>query len=235
MTPEKTENDPLMSVLMVASKSEYAKVAKKFVGINPINGLGSGFALKDKDGYGVRSAEFGNMKESGGPRVNMCTCDCVAGDDGVGCVGTAGVNFRYSNLLWVDPIDGKTWRGQQQGFQLVSDNGTDKELNYMGDDTRLFPGGPVIYNVACTSGACNGFFSGVFRQANHAVSCKTGIEDKKTYDGAMTEEADKQKTCYHRCTNSDTYKEWLQYCEADTEDTAKGFFGYWDKPMSTQV
>mmetsp|Transcript_13708 Transcript_13708/g.29780 ORF Transcript_13708/g.29780 Transcript_13708/m.29780 type:complete len:222 (+) Transcript_13708:185-850(+) len=190
----------------------YAEVARKFVGLNPKNGDGSGFILRGENA--ITNTHFPLFNpETGGPRVDLCTCDCVAGHDGVGCVGWGGVAFTYSSLFWMDPVVQNKWSGQIQAFQKV-DAG---DLNFLGGDTALYPGGPRIYNVACTDQSCASLFSGVFRQANSAVSCQAGLEDK---------DANESNGCYQRCGNAETYTEWLAYCEADVEDTTLGFSGH---------
>ncbi|KAL7525288.1 hypothetical protein ACHAXR_000936, partial [Thalassiosira sp. AJA248-18] len=155
-----------------------------------------------------------NNPGSGGPRVDLCTCDCVAGDDGVGCVGWGGVAFRYSSALWQEPLSG-AWTGQIQAYQAVGN--PFQELNFLGTDTRVSPGGTAIYNVACTDSLCDGRFSGVFRQSNGPVSCAAGLEDRDT---------NAPNGCYKRCGNAETYEAWLDYCEADEENTDSGFSGY---------
>jgi hypothetical protein len=185
----------------------YKKVEKAFVGVNPIMGAGSGFITTDIE----VPATFGTIPESGGARVDLCTCDCKAGSDGVGCTGYGGVNFRYSSLLWTEP-DSDKWTGQMQAFQQAS-----VALHFMGTDTRVYPGGAAVYNFACTQQDCNGLFSGVFRQANGPVSCLAGIED---------EDMPVSNGCFLRCANSETYTDWLEYCKADKEDTTSGFSGY---------
>lgn len=194
----------------ISDKDGYKKVAKKFVGLNPKLGNGSGFIIGDltSDNYPTENPA------SGGSRVNLCTCDCVAGDDGVGCVGWGGVAFRYSSLLWQDPLTA-AWTGQIQAYQLVS-NPTD-ELNFIGTDTRISPGGAAIYNVACTDSGCDGRFSGVFRQSNGPVSCSVGLAD---------EAWGKSNSCAVRCGNAPTYTAWLNYCKASTEDKSLGFSGF---------
>jgi hypothetical protein len=174
-------------------------------------GVGSGFFIEDiTDGD-----SFGTIPASGGARVDMCTCDCKAGADGVACTGYAGVDFRYSSLLWIKPLsDGLDWTGQMQAYQLAGET----ELNFMGKDTRIYPGGPVFHIVACTNQDCNDEFSGVFRQANGPVSCLAGIDDDE-----VTQE---DNGCAARCSNSETYIEWLEYCKADNEDKESGFRGY---------
>ena len=190
----------------------YEKVALKFVGLNPKVGDGSGFILRNEND--ITSDAFpASNPSSGGPRVNLCTCDCTAGDDGVGCVGWGGVAFKYSSLLWSEPDNPSKWAGQIQAYQATPD----ADLNFIGTDTRLYPGGPAIYNVACTDKSCGGLFSGVFRQANAAISCKAGLEDA---------EAEADNGCFKRCGNSLTYMAWLQYCEAKEEDKSLGFSGY---------
>lgn len=194
----------------INDKDRYEKAAKKFVGLNPKLGTGSGFVIGDvtNDKWPTENPD------SGGPRVNLCTCDCVAGDDGVGCVGWGGVAFRYSSLLWQDPLT-KAWTGQIQAYQLTS-NPTD-ELNFIGTDTRVSPGGAAIYNVACTDSMCQSRFSGVFRQANGPVSCCEGLAD---------EASNATNSCSVRCGNAPTYTAWLDYCKAEKEDKSLGFSGF---------
>lgn len=188
----------------------YEAVAKAFVGLNPKLGTGSGFIIGD-----ITATDFPiENPASGGPRVNLCTCDCVPGDDGVGCVGWGGVAFRYSSLLWKDPITG-AWTGQIQAYQQVG--GPTNELHFQGTDTRISPGGHAIYNVACTDSECDGRFSGVFRQSNGPVSCLAGLADEKA-GGASS--------CAERCGNAATYTKWLEYC-ADGDDVDNlGFTGF---------
>ena len=187
----------------------YEADASAFIGLNPKLGNGSGFLLKDNND--ITGEKFGNAPESGGPRVDLCTCDCKAGPDGVGCVGWGGVAFKYSSLLWKNPHN-RQWEGQIQAYQEVGAG-----LNFVGSDTRIYPGGPVIYNVVCTSQDCSSEFSGVFRQANSEVSCEAGLADKLSSN---------LNGCSTRCSNSDTYSAWLLYCAADTEDKSLGFSGY---------
>lgn len=188
----------------------YEAHTNAFVGLNPKLGGGSGFVIKSPNA--INENEFGINPASGGPRVNLCTCDCTAGDDGVGCVGWGGVAFKYSTLLWKDPHT-KNWDGQIQAFQDVGAG-----LNFMGKDTRLYPGGPAIYNVACTTQDCSDIFSGVFRQSNSAVSCKVGLEDR---------DANEDNGCFQRCGSVENdYSRWLDYCDAEVEDKSSGFKGY---------
>jgi len=196
----------------VNDQARYAKVAKRFVGINPKIGEGSGFIMSNITSINF-PGEVGNLTSNTG-RNNLCTCDCEAGPDGVGCVGWGGVAFKYNSLLWADPYDATRWTGQMQAFQLT-DDGT--ELNFIGTDTRLRPGGAAIYNVACTDRSCGGAFSGTFRQANSKVSCEAGIADEALNDST---------TCIQRCQGVSVYMDWLAYCKADTEDTFLGFTGY---------
>jgi len=66
----------------------YTEVAKKFVGLNPKNGLGGGFIIgnaNDETNPYITSPEFPvDQPGTGGPRVNLCTCDCKPSPDGVG-------------------------------------------------------------------------------------------------------------------------------------------------------
>jgi len=203
----------------VNDQAGYAAVAKKFVGVNPKQGEGSGFVIR-----GITTDDFPGSIDlvTNTGRNNMCTCDCAAGPDGVGCIGWAGIAFKYSSLLWCDPYDASRWNGQMQAFQPVGPNGT-VELNFMGSDVRLHPGGPAIYNVACTDKSCSEAISGTFRQANSEVSCEAGIADEALNDPS---------TCFQRCANVGVYAEWLAYCKADTEDVSLGFSGYKEEEKS---
>jgi len=123
-------------------------------------------------------------------------------------------------LLWTDPYTNR-WDGQIQATELkkFGSETTDTLLNFMGSDHRAYPGGHMVFNVACTTQDCNQKFSGVFRQGFTAVSCKDGLADKAAaQDGDMS--------CATRCGNADTYTEWLAYCEASVEDASLGFSGY---------
>ena len=94
----------------------YAMVAKKFIGVNPKNGDGSGFILRaDNDIKGDVFPDATIVSNTG--RNNMCTCDCVPGPDGIGCVGWAGIAFRYGSLLWKNPFEPSSWQGQMQAYQ----------------------------------------------------------------------------------------------------------------------
>jgi hypothetical protein len=194
----------------------YTSVAKSFVGLNPISGNGSGFIYRESTATAMdNAASFGNVPSSGGGRNNLCTCACEPSDSGVGCAGHAGINFRYGSLLWTDPITG-AWTGQMQALQNVG-NATDPvNLNFLGTDTRMFPGGPAVYNVACTQLGCSDQFAGVFRQYNDHVSCEAGLA-----------EAPLSSSCNIRCGDSGDYKEWLAYCSGDTDTSVEtGFRGY---------
>lgn len=194
----------------------YNEVANAFVGLNPKLGSGSGFIIGGANH--ITSDTFPvEIPSSGGSRVNLCTCDCEASDDGVGCVGWGGVAFRYSSLLWKDPIT-EAWTGQIQAYQGVT-NPTD-ELNFIGTDTRVSPGGYAIYNVACTDSMCDGRFSGAFRQSNGPVSCSAGQADRASESGMDP------SSCFVRCGNAPTYTAWLDYCDAGSEDASLGFSGY---------
>jgi hypothetical protein len=191
----------------------YTAVEKAFVGLSPIMGVGSGFVITD-----IRDEEtFGPNPDPNDGRVDMCTCDCKAGADGVGCTGWTFIRIKYSSLLWTEPLsDGEDWAGQMQAFQFAGDGVT--PLNFMGEDTRISPGGPTIVNVACTSQDCSDLISGAFRQAYGPVSCLAGIADVDT--------TQLDTGCAKRCENSDTYTAWLDYCQADEEDKESGFSGY---------
>lgn len=176
------------------------------------------FATGDIKGNTFPSADF--LKTNTG-RNDLCTCDCVAGPDGIGCVGWGGIAFRYSSMLSIDPKDDRdlgnaniVWSGQIQAFQPAGTN----KLNFIGTDTRYGVGGPAIYSVACTDSMCDGLISGTFRQSNDRVSCDAGLVDTSTGGAA---------SCAVRCGNSDgAYMDWLDYCAADEEDTTLGFSGY---------
>lgn len=208
----------VVSPIGIDDLSGYEEVAKAFVGLNPIIGVGSGFIIAgDNDikseGYPIEAPD------SDGVRRNLCTCDCAAGSDGVGCVGWGGIAFRYSSLLWKDPLNG-AWTGQIEAYQAVLRDANSvivERLNFVGSDTRLSPGGHAIYNVACTDSLCDGRISGVFRQSNGPVSCAAGIEDKEAAKGDGT-------TCFERCANAEAYGEWLDHCNAETPNS--GFSGY---------
>lgn len=210
-----SKTEPTPRTPGVDDQQGYARVAKMYVGINPKLGEGSGFVIRN-----ITSTDYpgnvGSLSSNKG-RNNLCTCDCEAGPDGIGCVGWGGIAFRYNSLLWMDPYDATRWTGQMQAFQMAGD-GT--ELNFIGTDTRLYPGGPAIYNVACTDGDCGGLISGTFRQANSKVSCAAGIADEALDDGT---------TCFQRCKNVDAYTNWLAYCKAGMEDESLGFVGYNEK------
>ncbi|EJK46557.1 hypothetical protein THAOC_34769 [Thalassiosira oceanica] len=198
----------------------YAEVARKFVGLNPINGIGGGFIIggDSPTNPAITSPEFPvDQPDTGGPRVSLCTCDCNPSPDGIGCVGWGGVAFRYSNMVWKDPVTGD-WDGMMQAHQ-TQDIG--EGLNFMGSDRRIYPGGPVIYSVSATDNMTHKTFSGNFRQSNERISCVAGLEDK-----ARNESSVDSSSCAHRCRNAETYTEWLDYCEAGREDKSLGFSGY---------
>lgn len=201
----------------------YAAVAKKFVGLNEKFGEGSGFVINAGNTGDIKSDPFPSvdMLNSNTGRNNLCTCDCVAGPDGIGCVGWGGIAFRYSSMLSIDPAENRdldnaniVWSGQIQAFQPTPSN----KLNFIGTDTRYGVGGPAIYSVACTDSMCDGIISGTFRQSNDRVSCEAGLADRDGMGGAAS--------CAVRCGNSGAYEDWLDYCEADDEDTTLGFSGY---------
>lgn len=205
----------------------YQMVAKAFVGLNPVNGDGSGFVIKTGNpGGNITSPDWPTgIPDSKTGRNNLCTCDCKAGPDGVGCVGWGGIAFRYSSMLWKDPKGSGMWEGQMQANQ----NGV---LNFIGTDIREYPGGEVIYNVACTDNECAGILSGVFRQSNKAVSCAAGIEDKVEGEKDLANEVEDSTTCWARCQNAPAYGEWVDYCEKDAEDPTLGFRGRLDSTSS---
>jgi len=215
----------------------YQKHVKAFIGLNPKLGAGSGFVVRD-----MKENSHGIVPASDGDPQDLCTCDCKAADDGIGCSGYAGnlfeedynSMFRYNSMLWIDPVT-EAWNGQMEGWQpefKSSKEAFGHEYNFLGQDERISPGGPVIYNVACTQADC-GDYSGTFRQSNGPVSCSAALaEDTRasytdvTWGYASIVHAD---TCYDRCVNkanSGLYKEWLEYCKADTEDVDSGFSGY---------
>jgi len=190
----------------------YKRRANRFVGLNPVSGNGSGFISRESSGTSMKGPTFGDVPESGGGRNNLCTCECKPSDSGIGCAGHAGINFRYSSLLWIDPFT-ERWTGQMQALQTV----TGGELNFYGTDTRFSPGGPAVYNVACTQKDCGDLFAGVFRQYNDRVSCKA----------ALKEDENDTSSCLVRCGESGVYKEWLEYCKAKKDKSREtGFSGY---------
>ena len=71
----------------------------------------------------------------------------------------------YNSLLWKNTGSNK-WEGQMQAYQL---KGSGANLNFIGGDLCLYPGGPAIYNMAYTDSLCEGALSRVFCQANSAV------------------------------------------------------------------
>lgn len=191
----------------------YAKYANAFVGLNPVSGSGSGFIFRESSSSSMTGETFGNIDDSGSGRNNLCTCECKPSDSGIGCAGHAGINYRYGSLLWIDPITGD-WTGQTQALQQIPDG----KLNFLGTDTRFSPGGPAVYNVACTLQDCGDLFAGVFRQFNDAVSCKVGLAEE-----ALAEDT----SCFVRCGTTGVYKEWLAYCAEDFDTSeGTGFSGY---------
>jgi len=198
----------------------YTSVAKSFVGLNPISGNGSGFIYRESTATAmVNAASFGNVPSSGGGRNNLCTCACEPSDSGVGCAGHAGINFRYGSLLWTDPITG-AWTGQMQALQNIGNDTDPVNLNFLGTDTRMFPGGPAVYNVACTQLGCSDQFAGVFRQYNDLVSCNAGLAEQ-------VEDPPISSSCFVRCGDSGIYKDWLAYCSEETDTSEEtGFRGY---------
>jgi hypothetical protein len=109
----------------------------------------------------------------------------------------------------------EAWTGQMQALQVAN---TGEELNFLGGDQRLYPGGPAIYNVACTQAGCVDLFAGVFRRYNDEISCTKGLEDKEDATDF---------SCVIRCSERSIYADWLAYCVADTDESkATGFTGY---------
>lgn len=190
--------------------SRYDYVATRFVGLNPKDGEGSGFLGND-----ITATPFpqdGKLTSNTG-RNDLCTCDCTASPDGVGCAGWGGIRFRYTSLLWVDPFNKSAWTGRMQAYQVISGG----SLNFIGSDVRLSPGGPAVYDVACTSQMCaDAGISGVFRQSNTAVSCVAALAEDSSLD----------TSCAKRCEDSAVYAEWLAYCAAEKEDKSLGFSGW---------
>lgn len=192
----------------IADQTWYEKVANSFIGLNLRHGKGSGFILEQQND--ITGDGFGTIPKSVEPDGDLCTCDCKAGDGGIGCVGWGGGFFKYFSLLWVDPIDHR-WTGRLEAYQ-------DGGLDYIGSDTRLYPGGPAIYNITCTSEACAGLYSALLSQTHSDVSCSAGIADYKRGD---------EDSCAKYCGTSKTYYQWLLYCNADIENKTMNFSG-WD-------
>ena len=193
----------------------YTSVAKAFVGLNPISGDGFGFIYRDM----TDPTSFGDVPSTNVGRNNLCTCACKPSDSGVGCAGHGAINLRYGSVLWTDPITG-AWTGQLQALQNIGSDTDPVNLNFLGTDIRLFPGGPAVYNLACTHQGCSDQFAGVFRQANGVVSCSAGLLEQ-------AQDPPIASSCFTRCGDSGMYKEWLAYCSEET-DTSKetGFSGY---------
>lgn len=191
-------------------QSRYDYVARRFVGLNPKDGEGSGFLGNDVTATPFPQA--GKLTSNTG-RNDLCTCDCTASPDGVGCAGWGGIRFRYTSLLWVDPFNKNAWTGRMQAYQIIEGG----SLNFIGSDVRLSPGGPAVYDVACTSQLCaDAGISGVFRQSNSAVSCIAALAEDSSLD----------TSCAKRCEDSTVYAEWLDYCAAEGEDEFLGFSGW---------
>lgn len=183
------------------------------MGLNPVRGDGSGFIYRDSSGTSLKGSTFGVQPSSGGGRNNLCTCECKASAAGVGCSGGGGINFRYGSLL---SLERGSYTGQMQALQLL-DDGT--ELNFLGTDTRAFPGGPATYAVACTQQGCGDAFAGNFRQPNGAVSCAAALAEDQTDPSA----------CAYRCSAESAYSKWLEYCNAPTDTSKETGFHGWGK------
>ncbi|EJK46556.1 hypothetical protein THAOC_34768 [Thalassiosira oceanica] len=245
------------------NEAGYAEVARMFVGINPLIGIGSGFptsvttssraqsspsVIRRRTTAGITCAHAiaNRLRTVSGKRLTIPPSLSSSSAHRLSkiwfviisllstrCVGWGGVQFRYSNMLWKDPVTGD-WDGMMQGHQPRGVIG----LNFLGSDKRIYPGGPAIFALAATEDATDGDISGAFRQGHDAVSCRAGLSDY--YINGQSAEVDSRNgqgadinyrdgqgaTCAYRCRNSDTYMEWLDYCAADEEDTSLGFSGY---------
>ena len=154
----------------------YEKVAKMFVELDHKGGESSGFIPSN---FTDTPFPLDEKLASNTGRNNVCTCDCTASPDSVGCVGWGGIAFRCTSLLWVDYFNKKAWRGRMQAYQSIPSG----YLNFIGSDVHLSLGGPAVYDVVCTSQMCaDAGISGVFRQSNSAVSCLTVLAEDSSLD-----------------------------------------------------
>jgi len=215
-------------------KDYYTPKAPAFIGLNPRKGYGSGFFFKkDKflnETYGTAPETNGNPPKT---RTDLCTCDCKASDDGVGCVGFGGIAFRYVSLLTSPGVlCNSEWMGQMvaqdcgaaQGGRCNPSDPEQKYFQFIGEDRRESPGGAAIYSVATTLALTGDVISGAFRQSNGPVSCVAGLADKKDFEDGEVEPA---YSCYYKCGDEGRYKEWLEYCGKGADTSSEtGFSGY---------
>jgi hypothetical protein len=217
----------------------YESKAKAFVGLQPKLGLGTGFNnFKDTFLDGTYGTAPANSFIPGGPtREDFCTCDCKGGPDGVVCVGYGGISFRYISLLVSPGADEALkcgpWTGQmmvEQCYQrpsfaewctLNAENQT--VMDFLGDDSRQSPGGPLVWSVGATLSMTQDFVSGVYRQHYSEVSCQLAIDDEKDHNDKNKED---HQSCHSKCGSEGLYEEWLAYCKATAEDKDAGFSGW---------
>jgi len=207
----------------------YEQHANSFIGLNPRRGTGSGFFHREAT---WKDTTFGTAPETNGKtrtRTDLCTCDCKASPDGVGCVGYGGIAFRYTSLLAKGCDD--SWHGQMVAMDCGAARGgkcnvTDPEQSYfqfIGEDLRASPGGEAIYSVATSLDLTNNGIGGNFRQANDAVSCAAAIQDESDFLNSQKDAAD---SCFAKCGSLGQYAAWLEYCKQETDTSAEtGFKG----------
>lgn len=207
---------------VVNDVEHYEEYYKGFIGLNPVNGLGSGFVF-----HTFVDPTFGTVPDPNSGREDQCTCDCKPGPDGIGCAGYGGIAFRSASLLVSPGIDcDDDWTGQiiatdcgaALGGRCPENISDTQEFNeFTGQDRRAGPGGATVYAVSCTRGNCMNAIGGVFRQSNSPTSCLR----------ALDEDPDSQSSCAFKCGDEGLYSEWLDYC-AQPADTsiATGFTGW---------
>jgi len=206
---------------------------RKFVGLNPRDGYGSGF-FKTQAQY-ANNTDFGNAPETNGvppasTRVDLCTCDCNASDAGVGCVGYGGIKFRYMSLLSAPSASctETAWWGQMVALECPQGGGMCNETDpafkgFIGDDWREYPGGPAIYRVTALTQTTNKAFAGVFRQPNGRVSCQAGLIDADSNSDVSSPNG---TSCFSKCGGQGQYNDWIDYCKLTEENTGLGFTGW---------